>query len=103
MFPFLFQTSILLPQTIHTYLQSGQETKGVVYFEQPESWGGFRPRLKNGQASIKVRVIDSYGKRYSKSFQLDVVEFDYAKKFNSNFGNTLALLDEHPIEEWVQQ
>lgn len=102
-FPFLFQKSILLPQTIHTYLLSGQETNGVVYFEQPQSWGSYRPRIKNGKSNIKVRVIDSYGKRYSKSFQIDVVEINYARKFSSNFGNTLALLDEHPIEAWVQQ
>ena len=101
-FPFLFQKSILLPQTIHTYLQSGQEAKGIVYFEQLESWGGFKPRIKNGKTKIKIRVIDSYQKVYSGVFQINIVDIEYAKKFNTNFGNTLALLDEHQIEEWNQ-
>jgi len=101
-FPFLFQKSYLLPQTIHTYLQPGQNTKGVVYFEQPESWGSFRPSIKNGKAKVKIRITDSYGKHYSKVFKLQVVDLDYARKFNGNFGKTLSLLEENPIEEWSQ-
>lgn len=52
-----------------------------MYFEQPESWGGFKPRVKNGWAKVKVQVIDGYGKRYSKLFKLEIVDITYAKKF----------------------
>lgn len=101
-FPFLFQKNALYHQNVDTYLNIGQNTKGVMYFEQPESWGGFKPRVKNGWAKVKVQVIDGYGKRYSKLFKLEIVDITYAKKFNANFGQTLAKIEENPIEEWNQ-
>lgn len=101
-FPFLFQKNYLAAHPISTYLQSGQHTNGVVYFEQPESWGGFMPREKNGQTKIKLLVIDSFGNKYAKTFAISVVKLEYARKFNSNFGNTLTLMEEHPLEEWGQ-
>lgn len=101
-FPFLFQKNYLAVPPVSTYLQSGQETTGVVYFEQPESWGSFKPRVKNGKAKIKILVKDSLGIRYAKTFTIDVVDLNYAKKFNSNFGNTLSLIEENPLEEWSQ-
>jgi len=102
LFPFLFQKSYLLPQKIPVYLQSGQDTKGIVYFEQPESWGGFMPLIKNGKIKVKVLVTDSYGKKYSNTFKLYAVDLPYAKKFNKNFGQTLSMIEENPLEEWNQ-
>lgn len=101
-FPFLFQKNYLAAHPVSTYLQSGQETIGVMYFEQPESWGGFKPRVKNDKAKIKILVKDALGNRYARTFTIDVVDLDYAKKFNSNFGNTLSLMAENPLEEWNQ-
>lgn len=101
-FPFLFQKNHLAAHPISIYLQSGQDAIGVVYFEQPESWGGYKPRVKNGRTKIKVLVKDSFGKRYAKTFAINVVELDYARKFNSKFGNTLSLMEKHPLEEWSQ-
>jgi len=101
-FPFLFQKSVLLHQSISTYLKPGQDTKGVLYFEQPESWGSFKPRTKNESTKVKVLVKDSYGNTYSKRFKVPVVELEYAKKFNSKFGTTLSLIEENPMEEWNQ-
>jgi hypothetical protein len=100
LFPFLFQRSSLTFHSAPTYLQPGQISTGIAYFEQPESWGNFKPRLKNGKVKIKILVIDTFGKRYTKKFNIDVVDLDYAKKFNSNFGNTLSLIQENPLEEW---
>lgn len=102
LFPFLFQKSALLPQEISTYLQSGQDTKGIVYFEQPESWGGFLPLSKNGKVKVKILVTDSLGKNYSTTFRLDTVELQYAKKFNKKFGQTLSMIEDNPLEEWNQ-
>lgn len=101
-FPFLFQKNHLSAHPVCTYLRSGQEAKGVVYFEQPESWGGYVPRVKNGKVKINVLVRDSLGNKYAKVFSINFVELEYAKKFNSNFGNTLTIMDEHPLEEWMQ-
>lgn len=101
-FPFLFQKNYLAAHPAATYLRPGQDTAGVVYFEQPVSWGGFKPRINKGKTKIKVLVKDSFGNRYTKKFTIDVVDLDYAKKFNSNFGNTLSLMEENPLEEWSQ-
>lgn len=99
-FPFLFQKNHLAVHPSVTYLQSGQKTTGVVYFEQPESWGGFKPRIKNGRSKIKILVEDSYGKGYAKTFLINFVELDYARKFNANFGKTLSLIEGNQLEEW---
>jgi len=42
-FPFLTQANHLAPVDAETYLQPGQSTNGVVYFEQSDSWGGCFP------------------------------------------------------------
>ncbi len=101
-FPFLFQKNYLAAHPAVTYLQPGQDTLGVLYFEQLECWGGFKPRVKNGKTKIKILVKDSYGKRYTKTFSIEVVELEYARKFNANFGKTLSLMEENPLEEWSQ-
>lgn len=101
-YPFLLQQNYLTTHTVSTYLESGQQTTGVVYFEQPKSWGSFKPRVQNNKTKIKVLIKDSLGNRYIKKFTIDVVDLDYAKKFNNNFGNTLSLIEENPLEEWQQ-
>ncbi len=101
-YPFLFQQSSLLPQDIVTYLKSGQSTKGVVYFEQPESYGSFSPRIIKKKTKIKVKVYDVFNNSYSKVFLAPIVDIEYAKKFNKNFGCTLSEMENNPIEEWNQ-
>jgi hypothetical protein len=101
-FPFLFQKNSHSLTHGVTYLQSGQDAKGIVYFEQPESWGGFKPRIKNNKTKIRILVKDSFGNKYTKNFHINVVDLEYAKKFNSNFGTTLSLMEENPIENWEQ-
>jgi hypothetical protein len=101
-FPFMLQKSILLPQDVPIYLRSGQNTKGVVYFEQQESWGSFLPVTKNGKVKIKVLITDSYEKKYTNTFSINAVDLAYAKKFNQKFGQTLSTLAENTIEEWIQ-
>lgn len=99
-FPFLFQKSTLLPQKIATYLNSGQSTKGIVYFEQAESYGSFFPRIKNGKVKIKIKMRDIFDQSYSKIFWVPMVELEYAKKFNKEFGQTLDKMENNEIEEW---
>ena len=100
MFPFLFQKNALLPQEVKTYLQIGQCSRGIVYFEQTESYGGFNPRVKNGKTRIKIKVYDVFNRRYSKTFWVPIVDLDYAKKFNKEFGQTLDKMEKNEIEEW---
>lgn len=99
-YPFLIQKSILLPQNNVTYLKNGQSTSGIVYFEQPESYGGFVPRVKNGKVKINVKVYDIYNKSYTKTFWIPIVDLDYAKKFNEEFGQSLEKIEHGEIEEW---
>ncbi len=100
LFPFLFQKSTLFPQEVVTYLNSGQSSRGIVYFEQTESYGGFSPRVKNGKAKIKIKVHDIFNKSYSKVCWIPIVELEYAKKFNKEFGQTLDKMGKNEIEEW---
>lgn len=88
-YPFLIQKSTLLPQENMTYLKDGQSAKGIVYFEQEESYGGFVPRIKDGKVKIKVKIYDIYNATYSKTFWIPMVDLDYAKKYNEEFGQTL--------------
>jgi len=100
MYPFLIQKSILLPRENVTYLKNGQSTRGIVYFEQAESYGGFYPRIKNEKVKIKIKIFDTYGSSYSKTFLIPMVDLDYAKKFNEEFGQTLEKMGKSEIEEW---
>lgn len=88
-YPFLFQKSCLLPSASdNLYLKEGQNTNGVVYFEQDESYGGCFPYPKKKQTKIKVAIIDSYGRKHIKKFLIPIVPFDEAKKYNPSLGKT---------------
>jgi hypothetical protein len=88
-YPFLLQRSILSGETAESYLRVGQSTKGVIYFEQTESWGRCYPMPMSGRTKIRVAVIDSFGNKHKKTFWIPVVTLDEAKKFNPSFGETL--------------
>ena len=91
-FPSLFQVDRILGQSTPTYLQEGQNTNGVVYFES-DGWGGCFPMPhKNGTATIQVLVVDSYGNKYKKTFSIPLMSWDEAKNYNPSFGETLATL-----------
>lgn len=93
-FPFLMQRSHLLQSSAETYLEVGKSTSGIVYFEQPKSWGGFFPTVRsNGKVTIKVRVKDAFGSTHSQVLDIPSVSLEYAKKFNPEFGMTLMTLD----------
>ncbi len=64
--------------------------------------GGLSPRVKNDKTKIKILVKDSLGNKYTKIFYINVVELSYAKRFSSNFGDTLALMEDNPLEIWEQ-
>ena len=88
-YPFLIQTSNILPQTSSLYLKSGQSTNGIVYFEQSESYGSYVPKENKGKVKVKIRVFDVYNNIHSKTFWIPIVNLEYAKKFNEKFGQTL--------------
>jgi hypothetical protein len=91
-YPFLTQRNNLSPVDNKSYLQIGELTKGVVYFEQEDSWGGCFPSIKSNRVKVKVRVQDVFGKQYSRKFWIQAVPFAEALKYNPSFGQTLAEL-----------
>lgn len=92
-YPSLFQGNILTGERSHTYLQVGQSTNGVVYFEATDSWGGCFPALmRDGQTKIRVAIVDSFKNKYKKTFYVPTVSWEEAKKYNPSFGGTFATI-----------
>lgn len=96
-FPFLMQRNNLSPGKATTFLQAGQSTNGVVYFEQSDSWGGCFPSPRNGLVTIKVCVEDVFGRKHKTKFRVPSVSMEYARKYNPSFGTTLAELQGEPL------
>jgi len=92
-YPFLFQNTTLGSHKTETYLNTGQSTNGVVYFEQQDSWGGCFPRAKKDIIKIKVMLHDSFGKKHTYNLKIPAVPIEYARKYNPSFGKTLADLN----------
>ena len=101
MFPFLFQKSILMASENKTYLLEAKREMGIVYFEQDESWGGFKPRVKNGQVKIKIKVHFVNGIKTSSIYSIPMHELSYARKFSPEFGNTLEKMHGNELEDWT--
>ena len=96
-YPFLFQSTTLGSYKTETYLNIGQSTNGVVYFEQPDSWGGCFPKAKKGNVKIKVMVLDAFGKKHINKFSIPSVSIEYARKYNPSFGKTLSELNNEKL------
>ena len=67
-------------------MREAEKTTGMVYFEQPESWGNFLPRNIDGQTKLKIILVDTHGKKYSKVERVPVISIDEARKFNPAIG-----------------
>lgn len=91
-YPFLTQRSVLSGESVDTYLQPGQSTNGVVYFEQDDSWGNFHPVSTEKGVRIKIALSDVFGKKHSARFYIESVTMDQARQYNPSFGKTLAEL-----------
>lgn len=92
-YPFLVQRNLDV-EDVSTYLEIGQSVNGVVYFEQPDSWGGCFPSPHNGQTKIIVAISDTFGRRYRRRFNIPVVSLEEGKKYNASFGETWRTLQE---------
>lgn len=88
-YPFLQQINTLAPFQHDTYLPVGKTTGGIVYFEQAESWGSWKPRAKNGSVKVKIRIMDSFGHSHSTVARIAEVELSEARKFSPEFGNSI--------------
>jgi hypothetical protein len=88
-YPFLTQKNYLSPAKSETFLEIGQSTNGVVYFEQSESWGGCFPKSHKQQVQVKIEVSDVFGGRHKTTVKIPAVSLEEAIKYNPEFGNTL--------------
>jgi hypothetical protein len=96
-YPFLIQKSILSGESAETFLEVGQSTSGVVYFEQGDSWGGCFPTIQRNSILLKIRVRDVFSNCHCSKFSVPVVSFEAARKYNPSFGKTLAELHNDPL------
>ncbi|WP_429163970.1 hypothetical protein [Aeromonas rivipollensis] len=92
-YPFLTQKNHLSPARPVSFLEIGQSINGVVYFEQPESWGGCLPKSKKQLVKIKVEVTDVFGGRHKATIKVPAVTLEEARKYNPEFGNTLSKIN----------
>ncbi|MFY7926202.1 MAG: hypothetical protein ACOVN5_10340 [Aquidulcibacter sp.] len=99
-FPFLTQRGNLYTDKAATFLQAGQSTTGVVYFEQSDSWGGCFPSPRNNMVAIKVCVEAVFRRKHTAKFRVPFVSMKYARNYNPSFGTTLAELhgETRPID-----
>jgi hypothetical protein len=88
-YPFLTQKNYLSPAKSETFLEVGQSTNGVVYFEQSESWGGCFPKSDKQQVKVKIEITDVFGRHHKAIVRIPAVSLEEARKYNPEFGNTL--------------
>lgn len=96
-YPFLTQTSTVFSTQTSTFLEPGKMENGVVYFEQPDSWGGCFPANGPKGVRIKVGLRDVFGAMHVARFNVEHVSLEYARKFNPSFGKTFAELRNEPL------
>jgi hypothetical protein len=89
-FPFLTQRSFLGSDRASTFLEPGRSVNGVVYFEQPDSWGGCFPSPTRRGVRVKLAVRDVFGKAHIRKFWIKLVTLDAAREYNPSFGKTYA-------------
>lgn len=99
-YPFLTQRSSLSGESARSFLEIGQATNGVVYFEQQDSWGACFPVSRYGIVRVKVRVTDVFGRSYDKIIELNRVGLADARKYNPSFAKTIMTLrgEEEPVD-----
>lgn len=95
-YPLLFQIDSITSRMSDDYLHPSQMTTGVVYFELDDSWGGHHPRTQSYDTclvtKVKLSIEDGYGHMHNSWHDIPVVELEYARKYNKEFGNTLEAL-----------
>lgn len=87
-YPFLTQKNYLSPIQVDKFLEVGKSNSGIVYFEQPESWGACFLLCIKGKVLVKIKVYDVFRKVHSKKINVALVNMEEAKKFNPYFGDT---------------
>lgn len=94
-YPFLVQRNALATASPETYLEVGQTSNGVVYFEQGDNWGGAFPSPQKDGVQLKVCIRDTRGSNHCIKAAVPSVSLEEGQKFNPKFGETLKELREN--------
>ena len=89
-YPFLKQKNENFNNSTDNYLEVGKSVNGIVYFEAPESYGSWMPRLNKDLKSsdLKLEIKDSFGKKHTKRFTVNLVDPNHTLMINPYFGQT---------------
>lgn len=89
-YPFLKQKNQNFSNDTDTYLEIGKSVNGIVYFEEPEAYGSWMPRLNIDLVTtdLAIKIKDSFGSIHKKRFTLKIVDPNYTLKINPYFGQT---------------
>ena len=90
--PFLKQKNYLMNNEIHTFLEPGEDTNGLVYFEQDKSAGEQYPYLEpDMKVQTKIVVKDNKGNSWSKEHRVTKVRIQPLREICPLFGMTRQL------------
>jgi hypothetical protein len=88
-YPFLTQRNTVNGESANTYLDIGETTNGIVYFEDSEAWGACQPDFKNGHAPMALVVEDAFGGKHRGRVKVPMVTLQEAQRFNPQFGESM--------------
>lgn len=85
--PFLKQQNQTIPNSPKTYLLEGEDTNGIVYFEQGKSDGKNYPYMDaDFKVYTEIVVYDTKGNSWPITYQVPKVKIEAIRKLNPNFG-----------------
>ena len=91
-YPFLTQRSTLTGESANTYLEVGEMTNGVIYFEESDAFGACQPRVWGTHAVMKLRLFDAFGGVHTARIRVPPADIAEARKYNPSFGDSLDTL-----------
>ena len=93
-YPFLTQRSLVLGTTGDPYYRVGETCTGIVYYETLDlAWGSHRPILRDGSASIRLELHDSYGKCHRFLLTVPEISIEEARVYSAHIGKTYLNLE----------
>lgn len=93
--PYLRQKDMILNERQDLFMSIGKTVSGVAYFEQPPCWGNFSPEINsNDKTSIRIKLYDSYGNKFTKNVNIPMISLEEARKLNPAFGLTETIINQ---------
>lgn len=88
-FPFLKQKNTTINNEIRTYLEPGENTNGLIYFEQEKSRGNSYPYLEpDMKVQTLIVVYDNKGNKWLKEHRVTKIKIGPIRELCPSFGMT---------------